>query len=121
MGRAIIGRLMMQEENRNSTSGVKGSWLSFILATICTLPFVVFSLLHLMATTFNMPMLLAFLRFAAVGFSPFFAIAALIGLISIGFAMKQQPKFWLLLIVYALIILGDIASWIYAISNLGSM
>lgn len=108
----------MQEENKNSTSSEKGSWVSFIFASLCTLPFAVFSFLHLIATNFNMPMLLAFLRFAALGFSPFFAIAALLGFIFIGFALKQQSKLSLILIAYAAIIIIDIISWLQAMEEL---
>jgi hypothetical protein len=111
----------MQEKNKDSTPGKNGSWTSFIFASLCTLPFTVFSLMHLIATSFNMPMLLASLRFYAVIFPLFFAIAALLGLISIGFAIKQQPQMLPILMLYAIIIIGDVLSWVYAISNLGSL
>jgi len=99
----------MQEENKNSTPGKNGSWLSFIFASVCTLPLAAFTLLHFMATS---QALLDNLRFSAAFFAPVFPIAALLALISSGFALKQHPKMFPILTLYALVAIGHILAWV---------
>jgi hypothetical protein len=102
----------MQEENKNSTPGKNGSWISFIFASICTLPLAAFTLLHLIAAIYGMLTILDNLRFCAAFFSPCFPIAALLGLISIGFALKQHPRMWPILLLYVVISLGHLLWWV---------
>jgi hypothetical protein len=99
----------MQEENKNSASGRRGNWKSFIFASLCILPLAAFTLLHLMATS---PVLLDDLRFTAAFFAPVFPIAALLALISSGFALKQHPKMFPILTLYALVAIGHILAWV---------
>src|ERR1700722_14239914 len=99
----------MQEENKNLAPGKNGSWMSFIFASFCTLPLAAFTLLHFMATS---QALLDKLRFSAAFFAPVFPIAALLVLISSGFALKQHPKIWPILSLYALVAIGHILQWV---------
>jgi hypothetical protein len=102
----------VEEENKSLTTGSNGSWIPFILATLTTAPFAENSILYLMAVRFNMPVLLDTLRWWIVLFSPFFLILAILGLIFIGFALKQRPKTWPILILYALTLIGNLFWWV---------
>jgi hypothetical protein len=99
----------MQEENKNSASGRRGSWKSFIFASLCILPLATFTFLHLTATSQT---LLDNLKFTAAFLAPVFPIVALLALISAGFALKQHPKMWPILTLYALVAIGHILTWI---------
>jgi uncharacterized membrane protein len=102
----------MQEENKNSTPGKNGSWMSFIFASICALPLAAFTFLHLIAMNYGMLTLLDNLRFCAAFFAPVFPIAALLALISSGFDLKQHPKMFPILTLYALVAIGHILAWV---------
>jgi hypothetical protein len=106
----------MQEENKSLKSGISGRWKSFIFASLCTLPLATFTFLHLIAANYGILTLLDDLRFCAAFFSPCFPIAGLLALISSGFALKQHPKMAPILILYALIAIGHILTWILILS-----
>jgi len=101
----------MQEENKKLAPGRHGSWKSFIFASICTLPLAIFTFLHLIAANYGMTTLLDNLKFCAAFFAPVFPVAALLSLISSVFAMKQHPKMFPILILYALIAIGHLLTW----------
>jgi hypothetical protein len=95
----------------------KSEWRYFVLASICTLPFVALALAWVIATGFNLPKLLSLLRFSIFGFSPFFAIAGFLGLLASVFALKKQPELMPILISYIAIIIAGV---LIVMLNLGS-
>ena len=76
------------------------------------LPLATFTLLHLIAANYGMMTLLDNLKFTAAFLAPVFPIVALLALISAGFALKQHPKMWPILTLYALIAIGHIFTWL---------
>jgi hypothetical protein len=99
----------MQEDNKQATTGGHGSWKSFIYASVCVLPLAGFTLLHLLAAS---QVLMDNLKFSAAFFAPVFPVAALLGLIFSGFALKQHPRMFPILTVYALVAIGHLLQWV---------
>ena len=101
----------MQGENKNATAnektGGKG-WISFILATLCTLLFLALFCIMEFAESPKINMfwekIVGVLIF---GFGWFFlAIIGIIGLISSIYTLIKRPLLWAILLFYMFIIIG---------------
>jgi hypothetical protein len=112
----------MPDENVKDEAPIGSKKLAyFVLATICVLPFAAGLGLFAVGFLYHKPQLLTYFVVVCMFGSPVLGVLALAGFFFTCFAWKENPRYYILWIVYLLFIVGFVIVGLKSLAGLGPM